>query len=185
MTKSKEKPKPWLKVAEVVFEFGVTRQSVYNLIHSKKLTSKTEDGHKIVSRETCQAYWGDAPKKQRQRRVKAGEDLTANPNDTKETSERVEAYWKAKQRETTVKKAMAELVPIAEVKSRVFEGFRMLRDGLQQIPDRVAPELAAEVDPHQLAVRLRREIDTVLESFSDRVIGDASENRHTDQPMDQ
>ena len=183
--------KKWLSVDEASREFGVTKSSINSLIYSKKIPSKVLDGRRVVPRETLEIRWPvnvtledtEAP----------GNSNENNASQSENESKRIESYWKAVQRETAVKKAQGELVEIGDVRKRVFEGFRILRDSIQQIPDRISPELASEVDPHQVQVMLRREIDTALENFSERLMlgegasddGDSTENVDSDQPMDQ
>lgn len=59
-----------------------------------------------------------------------------------------------------------ELVSAAQVKKDFFEIARKVRDNLLNIPGRIAPEIAAEVDPHRCEILLDKEIREVLEGLA-------------------
>lgn len=86
-------------------------------------------------------------------------------------AERLEKIWKAKRQEIACKKAEGELIEIADARKRIFELSRRTRDSIRHIPGRIAHELAAEVDPHQVEIFLMREIDRSLEEMCDNVLG--------------
>lgn len=152
--------KRWLNVMEVCKEFGVSRQTVQGAVSQGTVDSRVIDGARLVSRETAALKW---PKQ-----VTAEKEVAAqnSPGQTEAESRRVEAYWRAHLRETAAKKARGEVIGVADVRTQVFERFRILRDAAFQIPDRVAPELVSETDPLQLSIRLRRELEKVFENFS-------------------
>jgi len=60
-----------------------------------------------------------------------------------------------------------KLVEVDKVKASAFRTARTVRDGLLNLPDRVAHELAHETDPARVHLRLSKEIRTVLEALSD------------------
>ena len=59
-----------------------------------------------------------------------------------------------------------KLVAIDQVKASAFKVARTVRDGLLNMPDRVAHELAHETDAAKVHQRLSMEIRTVLESLA-------------------
>jgi hypothetical protein len=61
----------------------------------------------------------------------------------------------------------AKLVSADEVKVAAFNRFRQFRDGVLNLPDRLAAVLAAESDPAQVHSALSTEIRKVLLEFSD------------------
>jgi hypothetical protein len=61
----------------------------------------------------------------------------------------------------------AKLVSADEVKVAAFNRFRQFRDGVLNLPDRLAAVLAAESDPSQVHLALSTEIRKVLLEFSD------------------
>ncbi|HEY1756600.1 MAG TPA: hypothetical protein VGG72_14455 [Bryobacteraceae bacterium] len=61
----------------------------------------------------------------------------------------------------------AKLVSADEVKVAAFNRFRQFRDGVLNIPDRLAAVLAAEGDPRRVHELLAAEIRKALEEFAD------------------
>ncbi len=61
----------------------------------------------------------------------------------------------------------AKLVSADEVKVAAFNRFRQFRDGVLNIPDRLAAVLAAETDPSRVHAALATEIRKVLLEFAD------------------
>lgn len=60
-----------------------------------------------------------------------------------------------------------ELLDAGKVQQELFEFSRTVRDRLRNIPDRVAPDLAAETDPRRVADLLLAEIDQALVSLAE------------------
>ena len=85
-------------------------------------------------------------------------------NEWKQRSDRADALRK----EMELKKELGQLVEAAEVHASAFKIGRQIRDGMLNIPDRMAAILAAESDPKKLHALLVTEIRQVLE-----VLGDA------------
>lgn len=78
------------------------------------------------------------------------------------TSKQVEAAYKAKRAELEYREKQVQLVDAAAVQSRWFELARRVRDGMLQIPDRIADLLAAETDSTKVYATLRDEITLAL-----------------------
>ena len=76
-----------------------------------------------------------------------------------------EAYM-AKLAKIEYEKAIGKLIESDTVKVQAFKVARQVRDGLMNIPDRVAAELAHETNPAQIHARLQREIRDVLASLA-------------------
>ena len=62
---------------------------------------------------------------------------------------------------------LGKLISRDEVQVAAFNKFRMFRDGMLNIPDRVAAVLAAESDTHQVHEMLAVEIRKALNEFTD------------------
>lgn len=56
-------------------------------------------------------------------------------------------------------------VPIDEVNRSLFEASRIVRDGLQGIPARLAARIAAESDPHKCRTMMEQEINRQLQNI--------------------
>ena len=61
------------------------------------------------------------------------------------------------------------LVPIEDTKKTFFMAARVVRDGLNTIPSRLAARLAAESDPHVCMTILESEINTQLAKLSEAI----------------
>ncbi len=59
------------------------------------------------------------------------------------------------------------LMPLSDVKREAFESARIIREGLLNLPSRLAPELAAETDPQKVFARLDAEIRAALNAIAD------------------
>jgi hypothetical protein len=71
-------------------------------------------------------------------------------------------FFEAKLAEIEVKTREGQLVDKAALKERSFKLGRLIRDGMLNIPDRVAADLAAETDAFKVHARLTKEIREVL-----------------------
>lgn len=60
-----------------------------------------------------------------------------------------------------------ELLDAGKVQQELFEFSRTVRDRLRNIPDRIAPDLAAETDPRRVTDILLAEIDQALVSLAE------------------
>jgi len=74
---------------------------------------------------------------------------------------------KAKLADLQYKQLAGELLPKAEVQTATFNAFRQIRDRMLNIPDRVAPVLAAESDGTKCYEILSAEIRLALQQFAD------------------
>ena len=65
--------------------------------------------------------------------------------------------------------SIGALVPAAEVQKVAFTLGRTLREQLMGIPDRLAPQLAAEREPAAVHAALSKELKQVLNEFASRL----------------
>lgn len=165
-----DREKQWLTILECGNEFDIAKAAIQYQITKGAVEIKVIDGVKHVSRGTAAALWGNKYVAPLEGDVEE-ERAPLSPTSTKVESEQYEAYWKARQREIQVKKAEGALVDIDEIKTRFFDVGRRVRDALQQLPSRLAAEMAAETDVHVTEMRWREEIDSALERFTDSMIG--------------
>ena len=78
------------------------------------------------------------------------------------------------QQDLRIKKAKADeseklTVSVEDVKKTFFAASRVVRDGLNTIPARLAARLAAETDPHKCLTMLESEINTQLNKISEAI----------------
>lgn len=76
---------------------------------------------------------------------------------------------KARLAELTLKRKQGELVDAAAVRRRAFDYARTIRERLQAIPERVAGQVAALTDAHEVAELLSAEIATALGEVADEL----------------
>jgi len=60
----------------------------------------------------------------------------------------------------------AELLPAKEVAAAALSKARVVRDAILNVPDRLAPLLAAETEPHRIEAILAEELRMVLEELT-------------------
>lgn len=73
--------------------------------------------------------------------------------------------FKAKLTELEYKKETSASIDVKEIKSKLFELFRVLRDSLGNIPDRVGPTVVGEIDIEKIRLMMKKEIDRANEDF--------------------
>lgn len=76
------------------------------------------------------------------------------------------------QQDLRIKRAKADesekiSVPLEEVNRSLFEASRIVRDGLQGIPARLAARIAAESDPHKCRTMMEQEINRQLQNITE------------------
>lgn len=74
--------------------------------------------------------------------------------------------YKARLAQLDFEKKAGNLVEADKVEAAAFSAARMARNRLIILPEKLAPELAAEVDPHKIEIMLKREISQALEELS-------------------
>lgn len=82
--------------------------------------------------------------------------------------------FRSMQAELDYLQALGLLVPVGQFREATFRRYRMLRDKLLNIPDRVATVLAAERDPTQVHQKLTEELKRVLSELSDDARAEAA-----------
>jgi len=160
--KSKKK---WLSVQETAHAFGIAKQSVQWAVTNKRIGFRVKNGRREIDYEVAAKHFG--PKKIEDAPVVPGE---VHDQMSLNEAERQEKIYKAMRQKLEYEKAKGKLINIDEAISRVADMARRTREALQGISDRLAPELAAEVDPHRVAVMVRREVDLALEQLADRIL---------------
>jgi phage terminase Nu1 subunit (DNA packaging protein) len=68
--------------------------------------------------------------------------------------------------EIELKKLKGELLDKNEVKDQITTCVRQARDAFRALPQKIAPELAAEVDPYKVETMMLTEIDQVLDELA-------------------
>lgn len=96
-----------------------------------------------------------------------------DPHGYLEHRARTEEY-RSKQAELEYLKDLGLLVPAANAREANFRRYRMLRDKLLNIPDRVATIVAAERDPGRVHQQLTDEIKRVLSELSNDATAEAA-----------
>jgi hypothetical protein len=79
----------------------------------------------------------------------------------------IHEHYKARKAKLEYEEKLGKLLSRDEVTVAAFNRFRTFRDGMLNIPDRVAAQLAAETDPAKVHEVLRTEIRKALLEFAD------------------
>jgi len=79
----------------------------------------------------------------------------------------IHEHYKARKAKLDYEERLGKLLSRDEVTVAAFNRFRTFRDGMLNIPDRVAAQLAAESDPGKVHEVLRTEIRKALLEFAD------------------
>ena len=93
------------------------------------------------------------------------ENKNKNPVDYQQARAKRELFT-AQMAQINLKKEMKKLVETKKVRDYMFKIHTRARDSLLNIPDKLAPKLAAENDIHKIAEILNEEIQLVCDHFS-------------------
>lgn len=80
-------------------------------------------------------------------------------------AERQDKVWKARLSQLKFMEQSGELIDASKVKIQAFEMGRKVRDAILSVAPRLSHELAAETDPHQLEIKLTKELNSALEKI--------------------
>lgn len=134
---------------------GFSRAALYKNIDSGKLTSciVIKKGKKYIRVEQANAILEAQPKTDERKEPK---EVVVNK------AKNVFDVYKAKNEQLKYQERIGELVEAAKVKDALFKIGRSLRDGLLNIPERLAPELSGINDMNVIRERMAEEIISVL-----------------------
>lgn len=134
------------------------------MIDLKTETQKfASTGKQIFARTPSPALLAGAP---------TSEGETASPLfDTFESKQSQEKY-KALKAKLDYEKQMGELVPLSEVQGQWVNVAVMVRKAIMNVPDRLAPMLAAEDDARRCWAMLDQECRTILEDLANELGGE-------------
>lgn len=165
---------PALSIRGYAKRIGVDESTVRDAIANGRLTesvAKSADGKTRIDPERADAEWAarTSPAASRRRpRPAAPESAPASaPSGEDHSTE----YRRSLVLEKTVKTRLAMLrleveegrfIPAEDVRREHFEIARQLRARLNELPDRLADELAAEKDAHRVREILARELRDFL-----------------------
>lgn len=154
---------------------GVTRRAVQENIAKGKIPCVIKDGKRWIDPVKADAAWAAniVPSKSVYETfgAKTGPKASSDGHDPRVPNIHVqEAYMKA-YRARLVKLELDErqgkLIEKAKVYNQTFTAVRIVKDALLNIPQKLAPELAAEVDPHKCELLLMDEIHNCLMELSE------------------
>ncbi len=103
-----------------------------------------------------------------------GAHKATDPEDGDETTPQTRAYWekreaaaKAELREIELAERRRELLPVTDIESAAADLGARLRAALENLPDQIAPALAAEHNEDRVRQMLIDHIDNVLSEIAD------------------
>ena len=144
---------------------GVSLAAVQHAIKAKRITRRS-DG--LIDVEEADQEWDRNTAPTQQTVVTANEPLAANPNAVEYSRARaVRENYLARLAKFDFEVRTGKLVDKAEVEVAAFNRFRMFRDAMLTIPDRMAAVLAAETDERKVFELLSADIRRALSDFAD------------------
>jgi hypothetical protein len=155
-----------MKITEFAELIGVSRQSVLEAIKRGRLPKSASRVGKVwhVDPELGQVEYRANVDIGKRHNFKGGgrdtDGASEYPDFNESRAKRI--FFEAKLAEIEVKTREGQLVDKAALKERSFKLGRLIRDGMLNIPDRVAADIAAETDAFKVHARLTKEIREVL-----------------------
>jgi hypothetical protein len=165
-----------MKITEFAELIGVSRQAVLGAIKRNRLPKSASKVGKVwhVDPELGQVEYRANVDIAKRRNFKGGgpdtDGASEYPDFNESRAKRI--FFEAKLAEIEVKTREGQLVDKAALKERSFKLGRLIRDGMLNIPDRVAADLAAEMDAFKVHSRLTKEIREVLTALAATEIHD-------------
>jgi len=157
---------------------GVTRRAVQEHLAKGNIPFELVNGNRLINPEAADAAWSanvstkqktsvyqTGPKANPDHFPAVGEGAAKVPNIHVE-----EAYTKAYRRRLVsleLAERQGKLIEKEKVAGQIFTAVRIVRDAICNIPQKLAPELAAEVDPHKVELILMEEINNCLMELSE------------------
>ena len=153
---------------------GVTSNVVRYAIGKGRLKVKTINGTKLIEPEAGKQEWFEnidhvaSAKGKKPKAKKPGAKLepyqaATYQGLTTSDAERREKVYKSKLSELKYLEQAGELVKVKDVEREAFECGRQTRDSVMSIPARFSHEFAVITNPHELEIRLTKELAKALE----------------------
>lgn len=161
---------------------GVTQQAVQKAIATGRVAIEADaDGAQFIDSDAADASWEQLTDKAMQRGRARDDDeaeddddesipgATVDPNNPKgyASSHARREFFKAGLVELEYRTKAGELVSADDVKRETFRLFRLTREAVLGLPDRLAPELVGIKDVAAIYARLTEELTRALESIAD------------------
>lgn len=152
---------------DFVTEVGAARSSVMKSIQQGRISAHKKGRHWFVEKSMVKV-WKEG------RQTPHGK----TPQKAKTNGQRVISTYEAENRKKVAQAELAEmdlaekkgdLIPRAEVISFSFKAARKCRDAILGVPNRLANEIAAEEDPHQVQILMENALSEALEELSGMV----------------
>lgn len=159
-----------MKITEFATLIGVSRQAVLEAIKRGRLPKSASKVGKLwhVDPELGQVEYKANVDIAKRRNFKGGEPESETESDypafNESRAKRV--YYEAKLCEMEVKLREGKLIDRDAIRDKSFKLGRQVRDGMLNIPDRIAADLAAETDAFKVHARLTKEIREVLTALA-------------------
>lgn len=149
-----------LSLADYARYRGISDQTVMDAISAGHIKAEKR-GHRVwINKEQADADWAN---NRATRGDKGGGGDYARARAIREQANAELAVL-------AVAEEKRKLVRVETVEKEGFEVARSIRDALLNIPQKIAPEVAAETDPHAVEIILQREITQALEAVT-KIIG--------------
>lgn len=155
---------------------GVSPEAVNRAIKSGRLVkSVTRDKKnwpridpKLADKEWEEnTHQGNSLLERKKRAENESAKAQASPSSSYANSKAIRENYLARLAKLDYEERSGKLVDAEAVKKEAFKVARTVRDGLLNIPDRVAAEFAGLTKPHEIHVRLSEEIRKALEALQE------------------
>lgn len=169
-----------LSVKDYASHRGVSIESVYQALRAGRISSTTEPGKrtKKIDPALADKEWdensdpsstigGNALKSKVSKHCPVEEDPEEYIDDIDgvpklAVSKRRKEYYNAEIARLRFEEQDGRLIDADQAKKEYFRVGRIIRESMFNIPDRIAPELASETDPHKVSVVLTTAIREAL-----------------------
>ncbi len=157
-----------LSVSAYARHRGVAHSAVFRAIRTGRIT---KDKNGLIDPEKADAEWikNTSPAQQRHASSEQSVDTSNSSGPNYAQSRAIKEAYHARLAKLAYEEKSATLVRADQVKVAWFNVLRVLRDRTLNLPDRLSPLLAAEIDPKIIHDLLDSELRQILDDAADTI----------------
>ncbi len=154
---------PFLTLRGYARHRGVSLTAVQKAIKDGRIKTSKKKGKVGIDSESADKAWDATTDPAKQRKEK---DAGVATGGTFQQARAMREAYLANIAKLNYEEKIGKLVDADVVRKILFEAWRITRDNILNISNRLAPQLASETDPHQVHLLLEAEHNRALEELA-------------------
>lgn len=140
---------------------GVAVATVRDAVNYGRITPEMKNGRMFFDPEKCDKEWADNTNEAQARGPQSAENFPAF-----QKSRAIREAYNARITKLEYEKKLGKLIEVEKVRRQSENTASIIKNSLNQLPLKLAAQLAAETDPHEIEMIIVREIEDCLEELS-------------------